>query len=71
MSEIPSKIFLRYWTAGAVHHHATCSYASLYVCTCGLLDDLARGGADVYPNYWRERELHDQALRRILADCGD
>jgi len=56
---------------GSVVHHGDCDFFSIWICTCGLLHDLVALNEEIteklYPSFWKEQGLYDQARTEIMT----
>lgn len=62
-----ASVMARYSRDGEVRHHGDCRFWGAYICTCGLLHDLApfTEAARVYPAFADELALHEDALEAL------
>lgn len=55
---------------GSVCHHGDCDFFSIWICTCGLLHDLAPMSPELveqhYPSFHEERGHYDRARTDIM-----
>ena len=78
----PNNIKQRYFRGtisspeGVIVHDGDCSYWSMNLCTCGLLNELifySNIAAEMYPKFWEEWQRHQNvmgSLRGLAATGG-